>query len=428
MRDAGGKLITNHAVGIRISILQGSVSGTPVFVETQTPTTNTNGLVTLEIGSGTPVTGNVTGINWANGPYFIKTETDPVGVANYTISGTSQLLSVPYALYAKTAESISGGIAETDPIFNALLAKGIKTSDTSKWNAKSNFSGSYADLKNKPTLLDNATIVTTSGNQIVGGNKTFTGITTVAAPVNASDAATKAYVDALLAKISALENSLVTFGFNAKDIEGNIYNAVKIGAQVWMSENLKTTRYRNGDLIGTTTTLNFSTENAPKYQWAYNDDENNVVTYGRLYTWYTVTDSRNVCPLGWHIPTDAEWTTLENYLLTNGLNYDGSTSGNNYAKALAAITNWVSSTVVGSIGNTDYPAKRNVTGFTALPGGYRNPISGFYYNGNSGLWWASTESSATGGWYRDMNYDGSYVIKNVSDNKNCGYAVRCVKD
>jgi hypothetical protein len=105
VRDASNKLLTSKAVGMQISILQGSTTGTSVYVETQTPTTNTNGLVSIEIGNGTAMSGTFSGIDWVNGPYFIKTETDPNGGTNYTISGTSQLLSVPYALHAKTADS-----------------------------------------------------------------------------------------------------------------------------------------------------------------------------------------------------------------------------------------------------------------------------------------------------------------------------------
>ncbi len=106
IRDASDNLITDTQVGMQISILQGSASGTAVYVETQEPTTNANGLVSIEIGAGT--TGDdFSAIDWANGPYFIKTETDPAGGISYTITGTSQLLSVPYALHAKTAEIVS---------------------------------------------------------------------------------------------------------------------------------------------------------------------------------------------------------------------------------------------------------------------------------------------------------------------------------
>lgn len=105
IRNASNNLVISQAVGMRISILQGSAAGTAVYVETQTPTTNVNGLVSFEIGAGSVVSGSFSGINWNNGPYFIKTETDPSGGTSYTITGTSQLLSVPYALYAKTAGS-----------------------------------------------------------------------------------------------------------------------------------------------------------------------------------------------------------------------------------------------------------------------------------------------------------------------------------
>jgi hypothetical protein len=105
IRKADGSLVSNTSVKIKVSILQGAANGTASYVETQTTTTNPNGLATLEIGGGTPVTGTFSDINWGSGTYFIKTETDPTGGTNYTISGTSQLLSVPYALYAGNTQN-----------------------------------------------------------------------------------------------------------------------------------------------------------------------------------------------------------------------------------------------------------------------------------------------------------------------------------
>jgi hypothetical protein len=136
VRDAGNALVTSQAVGMQISILQGSVSGTAVYVETQTPTTDINGLISIDIGSGSVVSGTFTTIDWSSGPYFIKTETDPTGGTTYTITGTSQLLSVPYALHAKTADSIVGGVSlsEIDPVFGVSIASGITASDTANWN------------------------------------------------------------------------------------------------------------------------------------------------------------------------------------------------------------------------------------------------------------------------------------------------------
>src|SRR3989304_6190376 len=115
IRDASSVLITSTVVGMQISILQGSPTGTLVYAETQTPTTNVNGLVSVEIGGGI----GFDTINWSNGLYFIKTETDPTGGTSYTIAGTSQLLSVPYALHSKTAENITGGITENDPVYGS---------------------------------------------------------------------------------------------------------------------------------------------------------------------------------------------------------------------------------------------------------------------------------------------------------------------
>jgi len=113
IRNSGGLLIQNSTIGIKISILQGSANGTVVYAETQTPGTNINGLMSIEIGGGTVVTGSFNSIDWSSGPYFIKTETDPTGGTSYNITGTSQILSVPFALYAETAANYS----ETDPVF-----------------------------------------------------------------------------------------------------------------------------------------------------------------------------------------------------------------------------------------------------------------------------------------------------------------------
>lgn len=110
VRNSSNALVANTLVGMRVRVLQGSASGTPIYTETHTPTSNANGLVNVEIGGGTVVAGDFSTIDWSAGPYFIKTEIDPTGNnSNYTITGTSQLLSVPYALHAKTAESIVGG-------------------------------------------------------------------------------------------------------------------------------------------------------------------------------------------------------------------------------------------------------------------------------------------------------------------------------
>ena len=132
-RDAGGDVVADQAVGMQISILQGSTSGTELYVETFTPTTNEFGLINLNIGAGTLVNGDLTTIDWSADTYFIKIEMDMTGGTTYEEYGTSQLLSVPYALHAKTAENITGTIPETDPVFGAHATNGITSTNITNW-------------------------------------------------------------------------------------------------------------------------------------------------------------------------------------------------------------------------------------------------------------------------------------------------------
>jgi uncharacterized protein (TIGR02145 family) len=173
--------------------------------------------------------------------------------------------------------------------------------------------------------------------------------------------------------------------FNTKmaDIEGNKYNTVNIGSQVWMAENLKTSRYNdNTTLSNITDNTSWPTLSTPAYCWYNNDAATYKATYGALYNWYVVdatsNGGKNVCPSGWHVPNDGEWTTLENYLISKGYNYDGSTNGNKIAKSLAEPTLWNISSTTGAIGNTDFSSYHNKTNFSALPGGSLDSDGAFH--------------------------------------------------
>jgi uncharacterized protein (TIGR02145 family) len=207
-----------------------------------------------------------------------------------------------------------------------------------------------------------------------------------------------------------------------KDVDGNWYKTVKIGTQWWMAENLKTTKYCNRDLIGTTdpTIKAIASESTPKYQWAYEGNESNVATFGRLYTWFTVTDSRGVCPTGWHVSTYDDWTTLIDYLgIWNEIAGKLKESGNMH---------WFPPDI-----------STNETGFTALPGGMRydfiwEGVSYVSFDGNdnngmgtNGCWWCSTEYNVTLAYYKNMTYGDDYVDGGPY-NKEMGFSVRCVKD
>ena len=147
IRNSSNTLVTSSAVGVQVSILQGSISGIEVYKEIYSPNpqTNANGLVTIEIGNGIPVLGTFTSIDWAAGPYFIKTEIDLLAGTNYTITGISELLSVPYALYSKTAENIKGGITEADPVFTNHVAFGITSTNITDWKSAYSW-GNHANL------------------------------------------------------------------------------------------------------------------------------------------------------------------------------------------------------------------------------------------------------------------------------------------
>ena len=209
------------------------------------------------------------------------------------------------------------------------------------------------------------------------------------------------------------------------DIDGNFYKTVRLGTQVWMAENLKTTRYKDGMAIPLVTEKSeWSGTKSPGFCWFNNDEEASKNRYGALYNLYTINTGK-ICPDGWHVPAKSEWTKLLDHLVTYGYNYDGSLSGYKVAKALASSTGWASSYIQGAIGNTDYPAKVNASGFSALPGGYRN-VNGYYlYSGSYGYWWLSDKSYFGDFYYLENSY--SEVLNSFS-NKNNGMSVRCVKD
>ena len=192
------------------------------------------------------------------------------------------------------------------------------------------------------------------------------------------------------------------------DIDGNQYDVIRIGNQLWMKKNLKVSKYRNGDAI-TTNLVNTSWSNANKGAYAiYNNENANDASYGKLYNWYAVNDSRGLCPRGWHIPSDNEWTTLTNYLggesIAGGKMKSTVTTFWSYPNAVAA----------------------NVSSFSALPGGFR---FGGDFSGIRGyaIFWSATEHDVYSARY--LNISSSYRnVYRSSYNKSVGASVRCLSD
>jgi uncharacterized protein (TIGR02145 family) len=218
-------------------------------------------------------------------------------------------------------------------------------------------------------------------------------------------------------------NPNLTYG-SVTDIDGNVYKTITIGTQTWMAENLRTSKYRNGESISN---LAVYADWAAATFGAWCDYDNDATTYdsryGKLYNWYAVNDSRNIAPTGWHVATDAEWTTLTNYVSAN---FGTSLC---VAKALAATTDWTTSTSTYNIaGPIDSNlAINNYSGFCAFPGGSRNIYAAFLAVGVSGYWWSSSSYNTTNAWYRGLDHERSYVISNSYTKAN-GFSVRCVRD
>jgi uncharacterized protein (TIGR02145 family) len=343
VRNAEGEPVTNTQIGIEINIYQGAATGTLVYTEIQTPTTNTNGLFTIYIGGQA----GFDTIKWANSSYFLETKIDPAGGTDYTVTGTSQLLSVPYAFHSKTAEGISN-------------------------------------------LSD---------------------------PVNPNDIATKAYVDLLETKFTILNNTMDAGG-KITDIDGNTYNVVKIGDQIWMAENLRVTHYPNGDPIPHVTDsaawVNLTdSDTADAYCW-FDNDEQYAAVHGALYTYsaaigdnWTKDNNINqgVCPDGWHLPSFNEFMILVDLL--GGEDVAG---GKLKEKG---ILHW----------EEPNEGATNESGFTATPTGRRNYDNATFTGLNTtAYFWIRTIAYR---FYLRYNSAKSSIYRL---NRSYGFAVRCVKD
>jgi len=318
VRNSSNVLVVNTNIGMQISIIQGSATGTSVYVERQIPKTNSNGLVTIEIGSGVVISGNLSTIDWSTGTYFVKTETDLNGGTSYTITGTSQLLSVPYAMYAQKA-----------------------------------------------------------------GN-----------------------VDNVLEIIQSLQNGVT-------DVDGNHYKTVIIGKQVWMVENLKTTHYQDGTTIPNVTDgVTWMGLQSGAY-CDYSNNTTNGTIYGHLYNYFSILDSHNLAPKGWHIPSDAEWMELSNYL--GGLSVAGGKMKE------TGTAHWATP-------NTN---ATNLSGFTAIGGSWRGDDGNYYYSlSNRACYWSSTLSGTDYPWYYTLVFNTGEVLRTAGAyfKKGAGVSIRCVKD
>lgn len=367
-RDASGDPMANESINLQISILPGNAEATAIFTEQHALTTSAQGLLAVDIGTGTPVTGTFDAIDWSAGPYFLKV------ALNGTLMGTSQLVSVPYALHAKTATQAEE-YDETDPLYAASLASGITAADTAYWNQKQ----------------------------------------------EAGEGASQAQADSLQQLIEDLQlgagQQFIT------DYDGNTYPVVQIGQQIWMAKNMRTTHYADGSPIPLIEDNgdwgNLIANSTSDAYCFYNNNVSGV--YGALYTWAAATNRsgsstdnpsgiQGICPDGWHLPSRAEWQELKTYLKLHG--YENVEGG-----ALKATYSWES----GGSGSNDF-------GFAATATGYRAITSGEFTNQQTYVYyWTATQDGEEEAYFYYLATDHE-ELKALSNKKSFGFSVRCVKD
>ncbi len=210
-------------------------------------------------------------------------------------------------------------------------------------------------------------------------------------------------------EVSFTTNTIAT----VTDIDGNDYKTVTIGSQVWMVENLKVSKYRDGTTIPNVTDgTQWKNLTSGAYCY-YNNNSSFNITYGKLYNWYAVNNSKNIAPTGWHVPTDTEWQTLVDYL--GGYTIAGG--------SLKSTDLW----------NSPNTGANNSSGFTAIPGCVRNYEGGYdFFGGNTNIgmvaaFWSSTERDSYTAFGRTMNFNSSSIYQDM-DGKTAWFSVRCIKD
>ena len=306
------------------------------------------------------------------------------GCKKQTDQGTSPVLITKYVSSIKTTSVNCGGNI-TNAGGATITARGVC------WSTTQN-----------PTAADSKTTDGTGTGPFASVITGLTATTTYYVRAYATNSAGTGYGN---------EMSFKTYTDAVSDADGNIYNTMTIGTQTWMAENLKTSKYLNGDLIGTTSspTVDITSESTPEYQWAYDGDQTNAETYGRLYTWYVIMDDRKICPSGWHLPSDPDWHALAAFL-------GGEGNAGGKLKEIG-LDHWQSPNAEAT----------DETGFGALPSGYRSMDGKFGEIHQYSPWWSATEVSLTDAMFWSTSYlDGTVFSGHYS--KHYGYAVRCLKD
>ena len=290
----------------------------------------------------------------------------------------------------------------------SLMMQRVMAQTTTSWNGSA-WSNGHPDA-NKDVVISSGTFTTSINSNFHCKNLTIhSGATLVVLEGDTFSVSGVVTNDGTLTNNGHL--MLRSCGkYSVTDVDGNSYATVQIGTQCWTQSNLRVSKYRNGDNITNITdnTQWSQTNTSSTGAWCnYSNNASNGTTYGKLYNWYAVNDSRGLCPTGWHVPTDAEWTTLTTHL--GGTSVAGG--------AMKSTTGWTSP-------NT---GATNSSGFTALPGGIRVSNGGFGDVGNDGNWWSSSVAGSGIAWSRYLYFNSAFVYR-VNNIQRSGFSVRCARD
>jgi uncharacterized protein (TIGR02145 family) len=404
-RDANSNPIANSTIGIQMSILMGSPTGNTVYQENHLVDTDDFGLFNLIVGGGSIINGTIADIDWSADDYYLQVGMDATGGTNFLTMGSTQLLSVPYALYAKSAGSAggisitsisadgdtlylsngdfflsggsnnSGGLTTptltTDPVSYVFYGGAAFSGTVSGIDANEIIATGFARSTTDPfpNNIYHAPDLVGTINDTIGPapGLLFPGQTYYARIAVRTDNDVTFYGNVETFTTPLNSGLITTAGTGVSDISGNTYPTVILGnGQEWMTENLRTVQYANGDSIQHVTDQG-TWDNLSEGAWChYEYDPTYETPYGKLYNGYSVQDPRNVCPTGWHVPNLIEYQDLENYL---GVNPGG--------KLKAVGTQYWNANNFGT----------NESGLTGLPGGYYD--GDFIYLGIEGWWWTN---------------------------------------
>ena len=388
LRDNAGQIIESENISLHVEIVLDSAEGTVIFSETHETETNAFGLVNLKIGS----INSLEGVSWGEGLHFLRI------FVNDDLMGVQQLMSVPYALHATTSADA--------------------------------FSGDYDDLANTPDFQNFITISDAQqGDMLFYHNDSW-----VLLPPGEEGQVLAVYEG--IPQWMDIPGDDTDEG-TVTDIDGNVYPIIIIGDQEWLGSNLRTTTFADGTPIAgnlsnaewhantTGAWAVYPHDNIP----GIDSEEEMLVAYGALYNWFAVNNPAGLCPEGWQVASDDDWTALTDYLINN---YDWIAHGN-AANVLKSCRQ--QNSPLGGNCETDLHPRWDAHGahygtddfeFSGLPGGSRQTGGSYSLIGGTGYWWTSTEFSTLTVFYRDLDAAYGSVLR-ASTNRERGFSVRCVK-